>query len=190
MKTATLKKKGKSMIECISHTGLYDDLDNPLTDDGQPYLPGNRLCGNRDCVQLAHIKGQTQIWIPNSRSAFHRALALEIHAKADKIGLTGYARIGSPCLMDHCEKPVKARGLCINHYSMFRHHNDDKLRKQRILTLADFGELPNPLPRKDRFLASSKNNNCSIQTCQRSVKCRGLCSMHYATYKRLIKETA
>jgi hypothetical protein len=41
---------------CKPHAGEFDDDDNPLTPDGKFYRPGIRLCGNRDCVERAHIR--------------------------------------------------------------------------------------------------------------------------------------
>jgi len=36
---------------------LYEINDDwmPITDDGQLYRPGERICGKKDCVRLAHI---------------------------------------------------------------------------------------------------------------------------------------
>lgn len=44
--------KGK----CIIWHGFFDvDHVTPVDEDGEPILPGNRLCGNKDCVNKAHV---------------------------------------------------------------------------------------------------------------------------------------
>lgn len=39
---------------CIPHHGVFDQDDNPI-EYGRLYLPGKRVCGHRDCIQIAHI---------------------------------------------------------------------------------------------------------------------------------------
>jgi hypothetical protein len=39
---------------CIPHKFEFDDEDNPMK-HGLPYRPGERLCGNRDCVRPVHV---------------------------------------------------------------------------------------------------------------------------------------
>jgi len=42
-------------IWCIPHVGdLNDDL-YPVTDLGELYKPGERICGHRDCVNSQHV---------------------------------------------------------------------------------------------------------------------------------------
>jgi hypothetical protein len=41
--------------KCMPWHGLFDLEDNPLKDDGTPYLKGERLCGKRDCVSTDHL---------------------------------------------------------------------------------------------------------------------------------------
>jgi hypothetical protein len=41
---------------CYPHHGLFDDQDNPLDKQGNPYLAGERLCGKRDCINRDHIR--------------------------------------------------------------------------------------------------------------------------------------
>jgi hypothetical protein len=36
-------------------TGELNDNWEPITDDGQLYRPGERLCGLKDCVKQAHV---------------------------------------------------------------------------------------------------------------------------------------
>jgi hypothetical protein len=43
------------------HGGFAVDDVTPIDDDGFPVLPGVRLCGHNDCVNISHIekKGNT-----------------------------------------------------------------------------------------------------------------------------------
>lgn len=40
---------------CKPWAGEFDDLDNPLL-DGHLVLPGLRVCGHRDCVEISHCR--------------------------------------------------------------------------------------------------------------------------------------
>ena len=40
---------------CRPHQGLVDDDLNPIDDYLQPYRPGVRICGHKDCIALSHI---------------------------------------------------------------------------------------------------------------------------------------
>lgn len=40
---------------CLPWRGDFDEDDNPIK-FGKTHLPGNRLCGHRDCVQKSHIQ--------------------------------------------------------------------------------------------------------------------------------------
>ncbi len=43
--------------KCYPWHGHYAaDLVTPISEDGDPVIIGERLCGNRDCVNPAHIK--------------------------------------------------------------------------------------------------------------------------------------
>ena len=42
-------------VHCWLWTGELNDNWEPITDDGQLYRPGERLCGLKDCVKQAHI---------------------------------------------------------------------------------------------------------------------------------------
>lgn len=43
--------------DCIVWHGLYaDDMVTPIHDDGEPVLPGKRLCHKVDCVNSSHIE--------------------------------------------------------------------------------------------------------------------------------------
>jgi hypothetical protein len=40
---------------CIPWHGDFDAQDHPLNPDGSKFLPGERLCGYRDCCNREHI---------------------------------------------------------------------------------------------------------------------------------------
>jgi hypothetical protein len=44
-------------MHCRSWPGDYDENDNPILPDGRLYLPGERACGHKDCVNTTHIVG-------------------------------------------------------------------------------------------------------------------------------------
>jgi hypothetical protein len=39
---------------CIPHHGEYDEEDNPM-ESGILVLPGIRICGHKDCVNIDHV---------------------------------------------------------------------------------------------------------------------------------------
>jgi len=45
------------VIVCYPYTGELDDLWRPIDGDGELYLPGERLCGLKDCVNRNHVIG-------------------------------------------------------------------------------------------------------------------------------------
>ena len=47
--------------KCRPHQGRFDDDDTPLKPDGQPFRPGIRLCGKRDCIAKSHIKAYDRL---------------------------------------------------------------------------------------------------------------------------------
>jgi hypothetical protein len=42
-------------VHCWLWTGELNDNWEPITEDGELYRPGKRLCGLKDCVKQAHI---------------------------------------------------------------------------------------------------------------------------------------
>jgi len=42
-------------IECIPYTGEVDELWRPINAIGDLYMPGERLCGFKDCVNRNHV---------------------------------------------------------------------------------------------------------------------------------------
>lgn len=65
------------------------------------------------------------------------------------------------CSVEGCSKPVKARGLCDNHYKI----------KQRS------GELET-----EKYLKRGKF--CSVENCRNPVYAKGLCTLHYGRFKK------
>jgi hypothetical protein len=53
VKPATMIQYGK--LRCSPHQGALDADLNPVDDEGVLVLPGLRICGHRDCVNIAHI---------------------------------------------------------------------------------------------------------------------------------------
>ena len=44
--------------KCKPWRGFFDvDEVTPVNDDGEPYMPGERICENRDCVNPDHVEG-------------------------------------------------------------------------------------------------------------------------------------
>ena len=165
-------------MNCISHEGLYDDFDNPLTDSGELYLPGTRICGHSDCVNKRHILKPHE----ETRAEYWA----KIYAEVTEIGLRPFGG-STVCLVTDCGRAHKGRNLCQNHWQMFSRQNPSKIIKHEHLTLADFPEL---LPIE--YLGKTKRpvTKCLIETCQKNNKQRGLCSTHYGQLKRLKKRTA
>ena len=48
------------LLRCIPHEGQVDSDLNPITDEGELFLPGVRVCGHKDCVTVTHIVGDAQ----------------------------------------------------------------------------------------------------------------------------------
>ena len=42
-------------VHCWLWTGELNDNWEPITEDGELYRPGKRLCGLKDCVKQAHV---------------------------------------------------------------------------------------------------------------------------------------
>jgi hypothetical protein len=55
MKPAGMLQYGK--LRCIPHKGALSVDLNPIDNSGQLVLPGVRVCGHKDCVNVAHIVG-------------------------------------------------------------------------------------------------------------------------------------
>jgi len=46
--------------KCKPWRGFFDvDEVTPVDDEGEPFLPGERICGNSDCVSPQHVE---ELW--------------------------------------------------------------------------------------------------------------------------------
>jgi hypothetical protein len=46
-------------FKCLPWHGRFDnDMTTPIDDNGEQVIPGERLCGNLDCVNSSHVKGK------------------------------------------------------------------------------------------------------------------------------------
>jgi len=53
MRPASMLQYGK--LRCLPHQGALDQDLNPIDEAGLLVLAGVRVCGHRDCVNVAHI---------------------------------------------------------------------------------------------------------------------------------------
>ena len=53
MKPANMLQYGK--LRCIPHKGALDNDLNPIDEFGVLVLAGVRVCGHRDCINVAHV---------------------------------------------------------------------------------------------------------------------------------------
>lgn len=194
------------MSDCISHSGLYDNWDNPLTDDGQPYLPGIRKCGHRDCVNIWHIEGLEQQAlfmseakrkprqkVASAKRIGSKALAHKarvelakanqqvIYAKVVELGNSPQVEGATVCQLPFCERPYKARNLCPNHWQMFRRQSPESLKRIRRFSGKDFENVPKPVFRRK---AVEWPTSCVLDGCARPVRSRSLCKIHYRAFLR------
>lgn len=93
---------------CKSWTGDYDDQDNPIK-NGKLYLPGVRICGFRDCVNVIHIIGAS---VANG----HKRCSVCSSIKPNSaFGIDRKKRDGLNCECKQCrslrKKPHKVRVL-------------------------------------------------------------------------------
>lgn len=168
------------MSNCITHTGLFDDRDNPLDDQGKPYLPGIRLCMHSDCVNPTHLLSYQK------RNARHYNLKnpAEYYEEVIRIGNLepGTAEL---CSMPDCSRPRKARNLCAPHWSMFRHRQPDKIARTKQMKLSDFPALEPPVSNSDKMALGPRN--CNVLDCPNRSRNRGLCPTHWQGFKRTYK---
>lgn len=46
-------------LKCLPWHGHFaSDMLTPVDENGEPVLPGERICGNVDCVSPSHVKGK------------------------------------------------------------------------------------------------------------------------------------
>lgn len=48
-------------ITCKPYKGELDDDWRPITKEGRLYMPGNRICGMKDCVEVSHVKPRVML---------------------------------------------------------------------------------------------------------------------------------
>ena len=49
------------VITCYPYKGELDDDWRPITKDGRLYMPGERVCGLKDCVRSSHVKSRIML---------------------------------------------------------------------------------------------------------------------------------
>ena len=168
------------MSNCISHTGQFDDFENPLDDQGNLFLPGLRLCLHSDCVNPTHLRSYQE------RTTEHGNLKYDADVYAEIIRIGNLPAGNSElCLLPNCSEPRKARNLCRAHWSMFRHREPNQIRRHLLLSLSDFPPLDKPVARSDR--SSIGPRTCKFATCQNKSRHRGLCPTHWQNYLRTYK---
>jgi len=52
---------------CEPYAGPFDHYDNPLTETGELFRPGFRLCGKADCVAESHIRTFADVELEKER---------------------------------------------------------------------------------------------------------------------------
>jgi hypothetical protein len=55
MRNKSWTHKTLGIIVCNPWSGDLDDFWRPITDDGDLYRPGERVCGLKDCVKFTHV---------------------------------------------------------------------------------------------------------------------------------------
>jgi len=49
------------LIDCYPYKYDLDDDWNPITKDGRLFMPGDRICGLKDCVRVSHVKPRVML---------------------------------------------------------------------------------------------------------------------------------
>lgn len=168
------------MSICKPHTGLFDDFDNPLDEQGKPFMPGIRICLKSDCVEPTH---QLSHHKKNERH-YNKKYDPEVYAEIIRIGNLEPSRART-CRLEGCDQPRKARNLCAAHWSMFRHRQPSVVRRNNQMALTDFPPLDSPIGLSER--SHIKPRNCNILDCPNRSRNRGLCKNHWERYKTAYK---
>lgn len=168
------------MSNCITHTGNFDNWDNPLDDQGKPFMPGIRLCMHSDCVNPTHLRSYRQ------RNTEHGNLKYEadVYAEIQRIGNLPAGK-SELCQLTDCSRPRKARNLCAPHWSMFRHREPDKIARTKQMKLSDYPPLDPPISNLDKSALGPRN--CNVLDCPNRSRNRGLCPAHWQGFKRTYK---
>ena len=124
------------------------DTMQPLDERGRPFMPGERLCGNADCVNASHIVTDDPAILRYKRDARdsetlsryeRRSLQrrfgelpdaeLKQLAAEHKIGVTNGGR--GECKKENCTNVANRVGFCTKHYKQFAEENPDQVQVYR-----------------------------------------------------------
>ena len=82
----TVHHPALGQIQCYPHKGEVNELWQPLDALGNLYRPGVRLCGNKDCVNTAHIEKPK---VPTVSDLDIILMSMEVRAKHRTGGRNG-----------------------------------------------------------------------------------------------------
>lgn len=126
------------------------DLDTmqPLDERGRVFMPGERLCGNADCVNANHVdsddpailrykrevKGSYALSRYERRSLQRRFgdlpdRELKKLAAEHNVGVTNGGR--GECKKENCTNVANRVGFCTKHYKQFASENPDQIQVYR-----------------------------------------------------------
>lgn len=178
------------MIGCIGHRGDLDANDNPLDKSGNLFMPGERLCKARDCVNPLHILTED-----GKERIIQRAKAPRTNYEAaDDVSIAELSEIAftnaksrfmhNICQASTCSNPIHGRGLCAKHYQVWWRRAEGFTREHfRYYTADVINELAE--------LSKKKSAQCQFQQCYKKVFVHNLCSTHSrALYRFGIKGKA
>lgn len=102
------------------------------------------------------------------------------------------------CTMHDCPNKVVAKGLCMKHYRRLLRNGTTKLtpREQRICSVDGCNQPFESVDYCSRHYRKwkeygnphyegydvAKGKTCVLSLCTKEVRCKGLCSTHYASY--------
>jgi hypothetical protein len=88
------------------------------------------------------------------------------------------------CSIEGCNKKHEAKGYCKNHYKSFLKYGNpfqvEANKKAREAQRAEISKLKT-IPKWRR---TSREGECSVEGCDRDIKAKQLCDMHYARWNR------
>jgi hypothetical protein len=79
----TVHHPALGQIQCYPHKGEVNELWQPLDVLGDLYRPGVRLCGNKDCVNTAHIEKPQVVTVSDLDIIL---MSTEVRAKHRRVG--------------------------------------------------------------------------------------------------------
>lgn len=191
---------------CWPYSGELDDDWNPVDFRGEPFMPGVRKCGRKDCVNGSHVEGwepppadQKPARQPKARAARPARKPRKVETRPRNIGQEYYDRIlqaateglekstyklrpGVLCNMPDCLAPYKAKGLCATHYAVYRRVvSPEKLKTLRRVadyTLEDFAGMTTGQP---------QTGQCTVPNCHQKMNSRSLCRNHVKVWRKFIR---